>query len=40
MTNVIAEVLGSAAWLGGVFVLLVMATLPLLEQMGNTGRRR
>jgi hypothetical protein len=40
MTNVIAEVLGTAAWLGGVFVLLVMALLPLLEQLGTPGRRQ
>ena len=37
MTNVIATVLGTAAWSGGVFVLVVMALLPMLERAG--GRR-
>jgi hypothetical protein len=40
MTNVIAEVFATAAWLGGVFVLVVMALLPLLEQFGTPGRRQ
>ena len=40
MMNMIAEVLGTAAWLGGVFVLVVMALLPLLERFETPGRRR
>ena len=40
MTDVIAAVLNTTAWVGGVFVLVMMAMLPLLEQFGSPGRRR
>lgn len=40
MTDVIAGVLGTTAWMGGVFVLVVMALVPLLERLGTPGRRR
>ena len=40
MTDVIAVVLSTTAWLGGVFVLVMMALLPLLEQLGTPGRRQ
>ena len=40
MTDVIVAVLGTAGWLGGVFVLLIMALLPLLEQLGTRGGQR
>jgi hypothetical protein len=40
MTDVIAAVLSTTAWMGGVFVLVVMALVPLLERFGTPGRRR
>jgi hypothetical protein len=40
MTDVITVVLGTTGWLGGVLVLVMMALLPLLEQLGTPGRRR
>jgi hypothetical protein len=40
MMDVIAVVLSTTAWLGGVFVLLMMALVPLLERLGTPGRRR
>jgi hypothetical protein len=40
MTDVIAAVLGTAAWLGGVFVLVVMALLPVLERFGTLERQK
>jgi len=35
MTDVIASVLGTVGWVGGLLVLLLMAVLPLLERLGD-----
>jgi hypothetical protein len=35
MTEIIASVLGTAAWFGGVLVLVLMAAVPLLEWLGD-----
>jgi hypothetical protein len=39
MAQIIVAFLGTAAWLGGVLVLLVMATLPSLEHLADSDRR-
>ena len=39
MTEMIVAFLGTTAWVGGVLVLLVMATLPLLEHVADADRR-
>jgi hypothetical protein len=39
MAQMIVAFLGTTAWLGGVLVLLVMATLPLLEHFADADRR-
>jgi hypothetical protein len=38
MQDTISTVLGTAGWMAGVAVLVLMAALPLLESIG--GRRR
>ncbi|WP_255413825.1 hypothetical protein [Pseudonocardia sp. MH-G8] len=40
MTEMIASVLGTAAWFSGVLVLVLMAALPLLESMADAGHGR
>jgi hypothetical protein len=40
MLELITSVLGFAAWVGGVLVLVLMAALPLLEHFGEPGRGR
>jgi hypothetical protein len=40
MLDLITSVLGFAAWVGGVLVLVLMAALPLLEHFGEPGRGR
>jgi hypothetical protein len=40
MAQMIVAFLGTAAWVGGVLVLVVMAALPLLEHVADAGRRR
>jgi hypothetical protein len=39
MAEMIVAFLGTAAWVGGVLVLVVMATLPLLEHVADADRR-
>jgi hypothetical protein len=39
MAEMIVAFLGTTAWVGGVLVLVVMATLPLLEHMAEPDRR-
>jgi hypothetical protein len=39
MAQIIVAFLGTTAWLGGVLVLLVMATLPWLEHLADADRR-
>jgi hypothetical protein len=39
MAEMIVAFLGTTAWVGGVLVLVVMATLPLLEHMAESNRR-
>jgi hypothetical protein len=39
MAQMIVAFLGTAAWVGGVLVLVVMAALPLLENLADGGRR-
>jgi hypothetical protein len=39
MAQMIVAFLGTAAWVGGVLVLVVMAALPLLEHVADAGRR-
>ncbi len=38
MAQIIVAFLGTAAWLSGVLVLLVMATLPWLDQLADADR--
>jgi hypothetical protein len=35
MTEMIASVMGATAWFGGVLVLVLMASVPLLEWLGD-----
>jgi hypothetical protein len=35
MTDVIAAVLGTVGWVGGLLILILMAVLPLLERLGD-----
>lgn len=39
MAQMIVAFLGTAAWVGGVLILVVMATLPLLENLADGDRR-
>ncbi|TWF78004.1 hypothetical protein FHX44_113921 [Pseudonocardia hierapolitana] len=39
MAQMIVAFLGTAAWVGGVLILVVMATLPLLENLADGNRR-
>ena len=39
MAQMIVAVLSTAAWVGGVLVLVVMAVLPLLENLADGSRR-
>jgi hypothetical protein len=39
MAQMIVAFLGTAAWVGGVLVLVVMAALPLLENLADGGNR-
>jgi hypothetical protein len=39
MAQMIVAFLGTAAWVGGVLVLVVMAVLPLLEHFADAERR-
>lgn len=38
MVDVIVSVLGTAGWLAGLLLLLVMAALPFAEHVGGGGR--
>jgi hypothetical protein len=39
MAQMIVAFLGTAAWVGGVLVLVVMAVLPLLEHLAEVDQR-
>jgi hypothetical protein len=39
MAEMIVAFLGTAAWVGGVLVFVVMATLPLLEHVADADRQ-
>jgi hypothetical protein len=39
MAEMIVAFLGTTAWVGGVLVIIVMATLPLLEHVADVDRR-
>jgi hypothetical protein len=39
MTQMIVAFLGTTAWVGGVLVIIVMATFPLLEHVADADRR-
>jgi hypothetical protein len=39
MAQMIVAFLGTAAWVGGVLVIVVMAAVPLLEQLADADRR-
>jgi hypothetical protein len=38
MAQMIVAFLGTAAWVGGVLILLVMASVPLLEHLADADR--
>jgi hypothetical protein len=39
MAQMIVAFLGTAAWVSGVLVLVVMASIPLLEHLADADRR-
>jgi hypothetical protein len=39
MAQMIVAVLGTAAWVGGVLILVVMAAIPYLEKLADTDHR-
>jgi hypothetical protein len=39
MAQMIVAVLGTAAWVGGVLVLVVMAAIPYLENLADADHR-
>jgi hypothetical protein len=40
MTDMIAAVLNTGAWLVGLLIITLMAAVPMLERFGTPGRRQ